>query len=349
LQRPGAAGTTVAHAAIEALRSLVAMVGNDCRPRTAKVFCRALAAAPRALEAFAAELAPLSSAPPPRPAKAAAFYQTAARAGSMAGVALGVALSAPGGADPADARVIARALLPAAFGPLRGTAGLVRLGPDFVVHDSLLRAAEELVKAAGHDRDVAAAVLSAHPGLRRDMDCLLKAYECKRPMRGAPRPAASAAAQTSTQEALLGIDSWLRWAEAPDQPAGPARLVKAPASGAGEAATGSPMQQRVPGSPAAAAPPTPVPAAAASAPAAPAAPAACANCGKTDAARLRLCRGCRLVRFCSQECMRQQWTSAGHKPACKAAQAAAAAKAAVKPAAQDVAAERDAAQGAGQQ
>jgi hypothetical protein len=85
LQRPGATGTIVARFAIKALSSLVVMVGDDCRPRTAKAFCRALAIAPRALEAFAAELAPLSSAPPPPPAEADAFHQTAAYAGASTG------------------------------------------------------------------------------------------------------------------------------------------------------------------------------------------------------------------------------------------------------------------------
>jgi hypothetical protein len=52
---------------------------------------------------------------------------------------------------------------------------------------------------------------------------------------------------------------------------------------------------------------------------------ACAGCGATEAAgsgvRLRLCRGCRRVRYCGEECMRRQWR--GHRAACKAAQAAA--------------------------
>jgi hypothetical protein len=38
--------------------------------------------------------------------------------------------------------------------------------------------------------------------------------------------------------------------------------------------------------------------------------------------RLRLCRGCRQVRYCGEECMRRHWAS--HRPACKAAQASAA-------------------------
>jgi hypothetical protein len=53
---------------------------------------------------------------------------------------------------------------------------------------------------------------------------------------------------------------------------------------------------------------------------------ACIGCGATEAAgsgvRLRLCRGCRRVRFCGEACMTQHWGS--HRAACKAAQEAAA-------------------------
>jgi hypothetical protein len=60
--------------------------------------------------------------------------------------------------------------------------------------------------------------------------------------------------------------------------------------------------------------------------AAPALAPACAGCGVTEAAgsgvRLRLCRGCRRVRFCGEACMRRHWAS--HRPACEAAQEAAA-------------------------
>jgi hypothetical protein len=52
---------------------------------------------------------------------------------------------------------------------------------------------------------------------------------------------------------------------------------------------------------------------------------ACAGCGRAGApgsgVRLRLCRGCRQVRYCGEECMRQQWP--GHRAVCRAAQAAA--------------------------
>ncbi|KIZ01352.1 hypothetical protein MNEG_6609 [Monoraphidium neglectum] len=56
-------------------------------------------------------------------------------------------------------------------------------------------------------------------------------------------------------------------------------------------------------------------------------PAACASCGAVELAgsggvRLRLCRGCRQVRYCGEECMRLHWAS--HRPACKAAQGVAA-------------------------
>lgn len=55
-------------------------------------------------------------------------------------------------------------------------------------------------------------------------------------------------------------------------------------------------------------------------------PACCAACGKTAAThpgvRLRLCKGCHLVRYCSAECMRADWKQDRHKPVCKAAQAA---------------------------
>jgi hypothetical protein len=58
--------------------------------------------------------------------------------------------------------------------------------------------------------------------------------------------------------------------------------------------------------------------------AAPPAPAACSGCGAVKAAgssgvRLRLCRGCRQVRYCGEECMRRHWPE--HRCACKAAQA----------------------------
>jgi hypothetical protein len=54
----------------------------------------------------------------------------------------------------------------------------------------------------------------------------------------------------------------------------------------------------------------------------------CAACAKTpaDGARLRLCRGCRSVRYCSLECMRSAWP--GHRQACQERQAAAASAAA---------------------
>ena len=43
----------------------------------------------------------------------------------------------------------------------------------------------------------------------------------------------------------------------------------------------------------------------------------CDGCG-TTLARLRRCRGCGLVRYCSKECQLQAW--AGHKAQCKRAQ-----------------------------
>jgi hypothetical protein len=49
----------------------------------------------------------------------------------------------------------------------------------------------------------------------------------------------------------------------------------------------------------------------------------CSFCGASAAApgtRLRLCRGCRAARFCSDACYRKGW-AAGHRQACKAAQA----------------------------
>jgi hypothetical protein len=54
----------------------------------------------------------------------------------------------------------------------------------------------------------------------------------------------------------------------------------------------------------------------------------CAACGKTpaDGVRLRLCRGCRSVRYCSLACMRSAWP--GHRQACQERQAAASAAAA---------------------
>ena len=52
------------------------------------------------------------------------------------------------------------------------------------------------------------------------------------------------------------------------------------------------------------------------------APGACATCGKVEGAkglRLRLCRGCLAVNFCSHECYRAFWRT--HKPFCKQEQA----------------------------
>jgi hypothetical protein len=50
----------------------------------------------------------------------------------------------------------------------------------------------------------------------------------------------------------------------------------------------------------------------------------CAVCGKTvaDGVRLRLCRGCRAARFCSDACYKAGWRG-GHRQECKAAQEAA--------------------------
>jgi hypothetical protein len=45
----------------------------------------------------------------------------------------------------------------------------------------------------------------------------------------------------------------------------------------------------------------------------------CAECGA--GARLRLCRGCRMVRYCGEECARRAWKG-GHRAECLAAQAA---------------------------
>jgi hypothetical protein len=54
----------------------------------------------------------------------------------------------------------------------------------------------------------------------------------------------------------------------------------------------------------------------------------CAACAQkpADGARLRLCRGCRSVRYCSLECMRSAWP--GHRHACQERQAEASAAAA---------------------
>ena len=41
---------------------------------------------------------------------------------------------------------------------------------------------------------------------------------------------------------------------------------------------------------------------------------ACGNCGSTR--NLKVCRGCRVVRYCNDECQRQAW-KAGHKKECK--------------------------------
>ncbi|KIZ07056.1 hypothetical protein MNEG_0889, partial [Monoraphidium neglectum] len=49
----------------------------------------------------------------------------------------------------------------------------------------------------------------------------------------------------------------------------------------------------------------------------------CAACGKQaerDGVRLRVCRGCRAVSYCSVECARADWKG-GHRTSCKAAQA----------------------------
>jgi hypothetical protein len=50
----------------------------------------------------------------------------------------------------------------------------------------------------------------------------------------------------------------------------------------------------------------------------------CGTCGKTaaDGARLRLCSGCHVARFCSDACYKAAW-KAGHRQECKAAAAAA--------------------------
>jgi hypothetical protein len=55
----------------------------------------------------------------------------------------------------------------------------------------------------------------------------------------------------------------------------------------------------------------------------PSAPKRCACCGAASGpgVTLRLCSGCRLVRFCGAACQRQMWPE--HKAACKAAAAAA--------------------------
>ncbi|KIZ03389.1 hypothetical protein MNEG_4572 [Monoraphidium neglectum] len=48
--------------------------------------------------------------------------------------------------------------------------------------------------------------------------------------------------------------------------------------------------------------------------------AACAVCGRTQAeegVRLRLCRGCRAVRYCSTACAKKDWSEGTHKQACK--------------------------------
>lgn len=44
--------------------------------------------------------------------------------------------------------------------------------------------------------------------------------------------------------------------------------------------------------------------------------------------QLRLCSGCNLVHFCSDECARRAWKEMGHKAECKAAAAGAAGAAA---------------------
>jgi hypothetical protein len=62
----------------------------------------------------------------------------------------------------------------------------------------------------------------------------------------------------------------------------------------------------------------------------------CGFCGTSAAApgtRLRLCRGCRAAHFCSNACYKQGW-AAGHRQACKAAQAQAQQVAHAPPAAQ---------------
>ncbi|KAI8470189.1 MAG: hypothetical protein J3K34DRAFT_421311 [Monoraphidium minutum] len=73
--------------------------------------------------------------------------------------------------------------------------------------------------------------------------------------------------------------------------------------------------------------PRPAPAAHAPGAAAPApagAARSCLQCGAATApggGPLKVCRGCRAVRFCSEECLRLAWR-AGHKEACAALRAA---------------------------
>ncbi|KIY99267.1 hypothetical protein MNEG_8697 [Monoraphidium neglectum] len=48
--------------------------------------------------------------------------------------------------------------------------------------------------------------------------------------------------------------------------------------------------------------------------------AVCATCGRMQAeegVRLRLCRGCGAVRYCSEACARKDWVEGSHKQACK--------------------------------